>query len=187
MKLSITKKQNIMKTIVLGLIFIGFTTLMQSQNEIASVNVNLNENVKPIKNVAINSDYYNAFDKKISSQHVRKFQNLVANYDIKQTKIYSPSQITNYTVVFKEGKNQINAEYNHQGNIVQCNEIFRDIKLPYAISSDVAKNYPGWKFCTITCEVLYDLESDQQVIYTVAIQNGNKKKSLELNAADYSL
>ena len=187
MKQSITKKQNTMKTIVLGLTFLGFTILMHSQNDIASVDVNLNEYIKPIKDVAMNSNYYNAFDTKISSERVRNFQSLVANYDIKQAKVYSPSQITNYTVVFKEGENQIKAEYDQQGNIIQCTELFKDIKLPYAISSDIAKNYPGWKFCSITCEVSYDQESDEQVIYKVAIENGNKKKTLKLNAAIFNL
>lgn len=176
-----------MKTIVLGLTFLGFTILMQAQNEIASVDVNLNEYVKPIKNAPLNSNYYKAFDKKIASQRVRKFQNLVANYDIKTNMIYSNSDASNYTFVFREGKNEIRAEYNQQGKIVKCTELFKDIKLPYAISSDIAKTYPGWKFCDVSCEVLYNADNDQQVTYKVAIENGSKRKTLKLNAEIYNL
>lgn len=176
-----------MKTIVLGLTFLGFTILMQAQNEIAAVDVNLNEYLKPTKNVILNSDYYKAFDTKIASERVRKFQNLVANYDIKTNGIYSNSNLSHYTVVFKEGANEITAEYNPQGIIVQCKELFKDIKLPYAISSDIAKTYPGWKFSNVSCEVLYNAENDQQVTYKVAIENGNKRKTLKLNAEMYNL
>ncbi len=181
-----------MKTLVLGLIFLGFTTLMQSQNEIAAldantINVNTNNLKKPLKRATINSSYYFSFDNKIISGRARKFQNIVASYDIKESLIYSSVEKSNYTVVFREGENQIKAEYDQEGKIVQCKELFKGIKLPYTISSDIAKQYPGWKFCEVSCEVLYANENDQQVVYKVAIQNGNKKKTLKLNAQDYKL
>lgn len=176
-----------MKTFVIGLFFLGFTNLMHSQNDIASVDVNLNEYVKPIKNNVINSSYLYSFDNKISSARVKKFQNLVANYDIKATAIYSNDEKSNYTVVFEEGENQIKAVYNQDGKIVQCTELFKGIRLPYTISSDIAKKYPGWEFSEISCHISYSQDKNEQVIYKVAIQNGNQKKTLKLNTADYSL
>ncbi len=175
-----------MKTIVTGLIFLGFTTLMQSQNEIAFVNVNSEAAVKPSKNILINSNYYSSFENKISSERVRKFQKVVANYDLKNASIYS-NERSNYSIVFEEGNNQIKAEYNQEGKIVQCTETFNGIKLPYTIGNDVAKKYPGWEFTDISCHVYYNENTEDEVIYKVAIQNGNKKKTLRLNTADYSL
>lgn len=176
-----------MKTFVLGLTFLGFTILMHSQNEVASTEVNQNDYVKSLKGETTNPIYYyHAFEDQIISERARKFQNLVANYDIKQNSIYSKSEKSKYNVVFAEGENQIEAQFNQEGVILQCKELFKDIKLPYAMSSDIAKTYPGWKFCEVTCEVLYILDSDPVVVYKVTIQNGNKRKTLRLNAAVFN-
>lgn len=174
-----------MKTVVLGLILIGFTNLMHSQNELAYVKVDIQESVKPVKHTAINSSYYTAFNNKVSSQRVRKFQNLVANYDIKNAAIYASDERSSYTILFEEGGNTIEAEYNQEGKIVQCKEQFKGIKLPYTISSDIAKKYPGWGINEVWCHISYSHDSDQEIIYKVAIQNGTKMKTLKLNTADY--
>ncbi|MGJ8592970.1 MAG: hypothetical protein ACSHXF_10500 [Aquaticitalea sp.] len=174
-----------MKTFVVGLIFLGFTNLMNSQNEIASVDVNLNEYAKPVKNTLVNSNYYYSFDSKISSGRIRNFQNLVANYDIKMSSIYSADSQSNYTIVFEEGLNQIKAEYNQDGKIVQCSEVFKNIKLPLNISSDIAKKYPGWEFKEVVCNITYVSGEHQTVMYKVEIQNDTKRKHLKINAEDY--
>lgn len=175
-----------MKTSLLGLIFLGFTSLMHAQNEIAFVNVNSEPSVKPSRNILINSNYYSSFENKINSERIRKFQKVVANYDLMNAPIYS-NERSQYSIVFEEGKNQIKAEYNQEGKIVQCTETFSGIRLPYTISNDVAKKYPGWEFKDISCHISYSENIKEEVIYKVAIQNGNKKKTLILNTADYSL
>lgn len=174
-----------MKTFVLGLTFLGFTILMQSQNDMASVQVDLNDYVKSSKNEAINSTYFYSFDDKISSERIRNFQNVVANYDIKTSSVYTSDDTSNYKVVFTEGANEIIAQFNHNGKIVECKESFKDIKLPYAISSSIAKSYPGWKFIHKTCDISYSKDNAEEVIYKVTIENGNKRKTLKLNAAVY--
>lgn len=176
-----------MKTIVLGLIFVGFTNLMTSQNELAYVKVTIDEPANTVKNSMINSNYYKSLDSKISSVKIRKFQKLVADYDIKGSDLYSSTEKFKYTVVFEEGENQITADYNQDGKIVHCSELFKNIKLPYSISSDIAKNYPGWEFKEVVCNVTYESDDNQQVIYKVEIQNGNKRKTLKINAEDFNL
>jgi ribosomal protein L14E/L6E/L27E len=101
-----------MKTIVLGLIFLGFTNLMTSQNELAYVKVTIDEPANTVKNSMINSNYYKSLDSKISSVKIRKFQKVVADYDIKGSDVYSSTEKFKYTVVFEEGENQITADYN---------------------------------------------------------------------------
>ncbi len=176
-----------MKTIVLGLIFLGFTSLMHAQNEMAYVNVTIDEPTSPVKNLMINSNYYKSLDGKITSNKIREFQKVVARYDIKSADIYTPAYQSNYTVVFEEGENQIKAEYNKDGKIVNCSEFFKNIRLPYSISSDIAKNYPGWEFTEVLCNITYDSENNLEVIYKVEIKNGDTRKSLKLNTADYNL
>lgn len=176
-----------MKTFVLGLIFLGFTNLLHAQNDLAYVKVDIEEPVMSSNNYLVNSKYYDAFDNKIASGHVREFQKVVAKYDIKRSDIYSSNSKSNYTVVFEEGENKIQAEYDQDGRIVKCTELFKDIRLPYAISSDISKQYPGWAFDAVECNITYDNNNNQQVIYKVEIQKGNKKKSLKVNTSDYKL
>ncbi len=176
-----------MKTIVLGLIFLGFTNLIHSQNDFASITADLNDRYQPKKNKAINQVYASTFEAKISSKRIRKFQNYVANYDVTTADIYVEKRPTNYTITFEEGDNKIDAEYNNKGQIIHCKESFKNVKLPYAMSSDIAKKYPNWAFKNIECRVSYELDLEQQVIYNVVIENGNKKKTLVLNSEDYSL
>lgn len=175
-----------MKTILLGLIFLGFTNLLHAQNELAYVKVNIEAPSMPINKVMINSNYFNSFDKKISSKRARKFQKVVAKYDIKNSDVYTSDEKYNYTVVFEEGENQIEAEYNQAGEIVRCFELFKNIRLPYAISSDIAKQYPGWEFKEVICHITYDNEANRQVLYKVDIQNENSRKTVKINANDYT-
>lgn len=175
-----------MKTILLGLIFLGFTNLMHSQNELAYVKVNIEAPVKIFDNAMINSNYFNSFDKKISSKRVRKFQKVVAKYDIKSSDVYTSDEEYSYTVVFEEGENQIEAEYNQAGEIVKCSEFFKNIRLPYQISADIAKQYPGYEFKEVMCKIAYDNEKNQQVLYTVEIQNDTNRRTIKINADDYN-
>lgn len=174
-------------TLVIGLIFLGFTNLMYSQNDLAFVKVNTDAPSKAVSNSMINSNYYNSSDSKISSVRIRKFQKVVALYNVKDSDVYSSNEKSRYSVVFEEGDNQIKAEYDQDGKIIHCTELFKNIKLPYTISSDIAKNHAGWEFKEVVCNITYDIDKNQEVIYKVEIQKGNEKKTLKINAEDYNL
>ena len=169
-----------MKTQLLGLFCLGLTNLMIAQNDLAVLNTSQN-NYITTKSVSKNVDYKIAVDSKDMSKYILKFQNLVANYNIKSESLYNEKRAGTYTVTFREGKSEIIAEYNNEGKIITCNESYSDIKLPYAISSKIVKENPEWKMKTVTCEINYS-KDQTEIAYQVLLKKGNKSKRLKIKA-----
>ncbi|RIA09696.1 hypothetical protein OE09_1542 [Flavobacteriaceae bacterium MAR_2010_72] len=171
-----------MKIFVLSLIFSGLTTLMFAQNNIAVLtptNKSLSKKTKSINNV----DYLNAVSAdNVHALKVQKLQKVVANYDVKIDKVYNPKINTTYTVEFKEGKNHITAIYNQEGYLISCQENYNAVRLPTDISIKLAKDYPGWEFYNVKCNINYQQNEASKIAYQVVLKNGNKLKTVNIKA-----
>lgn len=168
-----------MKTYVLGLLFLGFTSLSVAQHELAFVTSSAeNTYSKSVSN--LNAEYLNAVAHPDISKKVEKLQNIVADYDIKASDVYSSNYKNNYTVNFSEGDNKITAIYNNKGNLLSCEEKYQGIKLPYNISSKLIKEYPNWSIKDVQCTIIYIKNKEKSIVYKVAINHGNLTKQLSI-------
>ena len=170
-----------MKTKVIGLIFLGLTSLLYSQNEITSVIENTYVKSKSNK-IVKNLDYLASFDSENSSESINLFHKKVANFDIKSLSNYAPNEPSNYTVVFKEGNNEITAVYNQAGTIISSIEKFEGNKLPLSISSKVSKSHPGWEVNKVKCFFTYSGNRNSETIYKIVLKKDNKKQTIKIEA-----
>lgn len=173
-------KLKIMKTLVLGLLFLGLTNLTFSQNEIASTDVNSEIKFKTPKTDPINLSYINSFASEDISKRILSFQKVSADYDIKTDPVYTPNKPSTYTVIFKESNNKIENLYSHSGEILSSNQTYSEIRLPQAISYKIAKEYSGWTVNDIACTIKYTKGETLNIVYKVKLKNGNHTKTLKI-------
>ena len=172
-----------MKTAILSLFLLGFTSLSFTQNELAMVK-HTNKSLKKNKIEKTSMDYTTVINASFVSERIQKLHRLVNNYNIKTNPIYTPETPSTYSVNFTEGRNKITAEYDHNGKVVKSYEVFNQVRLPYAISQDLAKSYPGWEFSKVQCQINY-VNNTSEVLYKVVLKLDRQKKTVTLNAADY--
>ncbi len=174
-----------MKTIVLGLLLMGLTGLTSAQNEIAYVDVN-DASFKEIATIPdSNLDYLQSVKLNAVPDRVRAFQNVVAGYDIKKAAVYTPTDAATYDVVFREGKNTIKAVYDANGTIIQCDENFESVRVPYFLSKQLLKDYPGWGYEKVWLTISYTRTDAPVIQYKVVLKNGNKEKTISIDATDF--
>lgn len=173
-----------MKTLVLGIIFLGFTNLMCAQNDVAvlDMNTNITYSNDNYNAPALNHEYLNSISEISISKKVSKLQDVVANYDIKTNKVYRSKSNTTYTVKFTEGENLLNAIYDKDGKLLSSQEHYQSIRLPYELSSNLIKENPGWSISQVFCNIQYTKNVNAQVEYKVVLDNGKKKRTVKINA-----
>lgn len=176
-----------MKTTLFALLIIGASNFVYAQNEIAFLNVDIEKTMTtPSKEkLLLNESYFHSFKENLVPQRVKEFQKVVAAFDIKQADVYSKNWKSTYTVVFAEGNNVIKVEYDQNGNIIKSNERYEAISLPYVLSKQIIKNYPGWGFDQVECSIDYSYEQLPEITYKVVIKNGDKKKTISIDASDF--
>jgi len=178
-KCIILKIQETMKTL-LGLLFLGLTSLTFSQNEIAYA-VNSEIEFEASKTDHINSSFINSFEFADISKRILSFQKVSADYDIKTDPVYTPNQPTTYTVIFKEADNKIENLVSQRGEILSSNQTFTAIRLPYIISSKITKEHPGWLIYDVACTISYTKgNADNMIVYKVKLKNGSHNKTLKI-------
>jgi hypothetical protein len=172
-----------MKTNLFGLFFLGLTSLSFAQNDLAVLNTNdMNfTNEKSKKILSKNLDYKTTFYNQDIAKHILKFQNIVATYNVKNAAIYDENSSGTYIVIFEEGENKITANYDKDGKIIACNEVYNDIKLPFKYGSEIVKEYPGWEIKAVTCYIKY-YQDKNEISYQVKLKKGNKTKRLQVRA-----
>ncbi|OUR91905.1 hypothetical protein A9Q87_08880 [Flavobacteriales bacterium 34_180_T64] len=163
-----------MKTSILGLLFLGLTSLTFSQNEMAFNDKSTNIHEETLKTGSSTIEL-NQISKRITA-----FQNVVSKYDITSKPIYRSNKSATYTVVFKEAKNKITNVYNHDGEVISGEQKFEDIKLPYIISVAILKEYPGWSINAVHCSISYEKDRGTLVSYKIKIKNGTKSKTIKV-------
>jgi metallophosphoesterase superfamily enzyme len=164
-----------MKNLVLGFLFICLTNFLFAQNEIAYTDVHL-ENSSSLNEFRNNSKSIKFAKENDLSERIIKFQKLVANYDISQNAIYDPKDPSRYTVEFTEDQNKIIVQYNHDGTIIECSEKYKNIRLPYSISSQLSKSNPGWAINNNILTIKYSTDKDIKSQYRIVLEKNEKRK-----------
>jgi len=168
-----------MKKCILGLCLLGFTNLIFAQGGFALTLGNGNK-ITTIKNTSLNRQYLEHMSTKSTAFRVNKMQKLAAKYDIKAQPIYSSNKSITYTVVFQDKENYIKAVYNYRGIIIRCEEYYTDIKMPYSISGQLAKDYPGWAFNNISYSIDYSQNKAIISAYQVVLKKNKNLKSVKI-------
>ena len=171
-----------MKTLVLGIIFIGLTSFSFSQNQLASTMTSSDLTSHSSKKSLLNIDYLNTVNRVDVSKKIQKLQSVVASYKIKEQNIYQSKRNTTYTVDFSEGDNKIEAIYDKNGDLLSSEENYKTIKLPYDLSSKIAKAHPGWAFDKIQCNIKYSKDEQTHISYRVIMKQGRKTKTINIGA-----
>ncbi|MDO7173548.1 hypothetical protein [Mariniflexile sp. AS56] len=172
-----------MKTFLLGLLFLGFTNLTFSQNNMAYVDVSSEIDFIKIRKaapVAINSSYINSFAAVDISKRILSFQNVAAYYNIKSNEVYTEDKPTTYDVVFQEANNRIENVYDQSGEILSSKQSYKAIKLPYSLSSKVAEQHPGWSIKQVACSIAYLQGEPLDIHYKVKLKKGYRTKTLKI-------
>lgn len=170
-----------MKTCILGLFLLGFTSLSSAQNDLAMHTPN-NDDFSSLKltSKVHNQSYLNLRHE--ADQHlalrIQSLQDLAASYDISEEKVFTTNKNVTYSVVFESNENYIKAIYNHEGTILQSDEYYEDIRIPYSIAAEIAKSYPGWSFYKSNCSISYDKDASSSFKYTIELKKGKQTKSV---------
>lgn len=178
-----SKTVPLMKTCLLGLLFLGLTNLSFTQNDIAMETTALPDKDYTPRAVTIqNEDYLNL--ELITAQPlavgIKKLQTMAANFDVTSEPVYSKNQSITYTVNFKSSENYITAIYDANSIIISSKEYYEDVRIPLKISQQLAKDYPGWAFLHSSCKVNYDQSHGASMTYEISIEKENKSKSITL-------
>ncbi len=166
-----------MKKFLLGLCILGLTNLISAQNDLAMATAN--DNDITIKTSKIKNESY-VMNTSNETMHlatrIKKLQKIAATYDISKESIYSNNKSVTYDVVFEANENYIKAVYDHNGEIIKSEEYYEDVRIPYDLTSQLAKDYPGWSFNKSNCKIFYSKEKASKFTYTIVLKKGNKSK-----------
>ena len=168
-----------MKKCIIGLLILGFNGIIYSQNALAITTKNTNT-LTSNKTTGLNEQYLDHMAVKSVAVSVKKLQKLAAKYDIKTQPIYSSNKSITYTVVFRDNENFIKAVYNYKGTIIRCEEYYTGIKMPYSISGQLAKEYPGWAFNKVSYSIDYSQNKPVVSEYQVELKKDKKIKSVTI-------
>lgn len=168
-----------MKTVIFGLLFLGFASLSFSQS---------NQEIEEVKlaDVVIsplNLSYLNAVHDKNTPESVKYLENKVARFDITESPVFD-NQFEAYEVIFKEASSKggkIIATYNSEGKILKSFEKFNDVTLPPSVRNAVYKEYPGWTIHSDTYLVSYYMNSNIKKVYKLKIKKNDEKKTLKID------
>ncbi|WP_411767527.1 hypothetical protein [Winogradskyella sp. A3E31] len=169
-----------MKTYLMICLCIGILHTTTAQNDIAAV-TNLKLTKASSKTMKANANYLNSIDTEAMAERALKLRTLVAAYNLKTSDEYDAKEKSVYTVNFKEGQNKVIATYDNNGNILQCKEVYKDIRLPLSVSQKLIKENPGYHIGNTMCKIDYNTQSATKTInYKVELLNDTDRKVVRL-------
>ena len=172
-----------MKTRLLGLFFLGLTHLISAQNELAMETSQFKDESFTTSAITIQNEQYLNLKYMVAQPlpvRIKTLQKVAADFDIKQASFYSENKGITYTVNFQSNVNYITAIYDTQGIIISSEEHYENVRIPYHLSVELAKDYPGWSFQAIACSLSYDQKSGTVITYAIDLRKENKSKSISL-------
>lgn len=168
-----------MKNLLIGIFFLGLTTLTYSQSLETTSEIKL----EAVTLTPLNLSYINAVKDKDTPIRVVNLENKVARYDITEQPIYGKN-FEAYEVVFEETngrKGRIIATYDNNGKVLTTMERFQNVSLPPSVRNAVSKAYPDWIVQNDMYLVSYYSGDKISKMYRVRIKNKNQKKVLKID------
>ncbi len=156
---------------MLGLLVFGFTTQFMFSQIIELPDVYLDVNYK----------YLNAIDSEDVAISVKKIEEEVAFYNLKESDFYSDEYDT-YQVSFFIPEGKIVAAYNADGEILRTFEKFKNIKLPIGVHEAILERFPNWTIVKDAYKVnYYGRSGNATKQYKVQLKNKDKKMTVKID------
>ncbi|REE25937.1 hypothetical protein DFQ09_102529 [Winogradskyella pacifica] len=172
-----------MKTCLLGLIFLGLANLSSAQNDLAMETSQFNDKDYTPRSISVLNEQYLNLELTAAQPlavSIKKLQKVAADFDVSKDPVYSKNKSMTYTVNFQSNDNSITAIYDTKGVILSSEEYYEDVRIPLTISSQLAKDYPGWAFLNSSCTVNYEHTNGAEITYVITLKKENKSKSISL-------
>ncbi|HEX9825597.1 MAG TPA: hypothetical protein VGA80_03290 [Flavobacteriaceae bacterium] len=175
-----------MKHFFATLILLGLVNHVLGQNSIAMETSKTNQKAtldftKTKIDGVRHSDFLLAFNVTELPKIIHKMHMEVAQFNLKDLKLYTPGEKASYKVLFNEGKCKIEASYNDEGELTQSEESYENVRIPYSVSSKLAKDYPGWAFNNTLCKITYNQSGLPKITYHITMDKDGKKKTVKVN------
>ncbi len=156
-----------MRAILIGLLFIGLTNLSFAQNETGKL-------LAEVEIYARNYNYLKSVNSKDVLPPISLLERKVANFDVKNLKVYRDDYDT-YKVLFFISKGNIVAHYDNNSNIIRTYEKFKDIKLPISVLRSIAKKFPNWSISDDLYLVNYHHNKGVKKRYKITLMNSGER------------
>lgn len=186
-----------MKNFLIGMFFLGFTSLIHSQiafnhdpdvlflqNATRINDATMEVATMPEKTVvkAINATYLNTVSVSESAKRVKSLEDIVSRYDIRQQPVFQ-DKLELYEINFRQGKygDKITAVFNKDGKLIKSYERFKNIAPANNILKAISAKYPGATIKTNTYKVLYEVNGKILKTYKVKIAHNGIEKVLKMN------
>ncbi|TMU54682.1 hypothetical protein [Flagellimonas algicola] len=164
-----------MKNVLMGLLFIGMTSMGYSQYDPMNGNI---EN-DSFDFLFANLDYLDGVQGKTTPDQVRFLEGIVADWDVsKVSQFDGRSEL--FRVVFKSNKGQINVAFDGEGKIKLATEKFKNVKMPAHIQQMIKEKYPQWKPIENLYLVTYRNGRKTTKTLKVKLEKGNNTKHLKV-------
>lgn len=129
----------------------------------------------PIKNIK----YIDEVVSNVESLKISKMQNIAADYNIKDSNVYSNNKFLTYDVSFKETNANIKARFNSDGEILNSIEIYTNMRLPLSLAKKVITENKNWAIVNNTQIINYDHKNGSRNEYLITLKKGSESKQLK--------
>lgn len=168
-----------MKTLVTGLIFLGFTSLCYSQSN-GEQKVK-EEALATVTVTPLNTTYLSKVQDANTPDRVKNLEDKAARYDITELSIFN-GKFESYEVVFEQTESRIIATYDGDGKIINSLERFENVSLPPNVRNTVYSQYPGWTIHKDVYLVSYFEDREARKHYKIQVRKDGARKNLKLDA-----
>lgn len=169
-----------MKNLIIAFFIVGTANFTIAQQNLAMIATS-DHNVHTTRSSKIQNERYLNSRNDVAptlALSIRRLQDVAADYNITENRIYSTNENITYTVVFESDANYIKAIYNHDGTILESEEYYEDVRIPYSLGSEIAKAYPGWSFNNSDCTINYAKNEATRFTYSFVLKKGDKSKRI---------
>lgn len=170
-----------MKPIVLPLLLFCFFSTCYTQNDIvytSSKTAILNNS--PSKSKKHNSEYLKASSLRQLSSRITNLQQMIAEYPVQQHEVFNSEDPSTYRLKFEQDQHKLVVHYNQKGEIISSKELYKNIRLPYDICTEITQAYPGWGIIDNSLKIKYNKGNLKSYEYKVLITNNTERKTLTL-------
>ncbi|MFD1095920.1 hypothetical protein [Salegentibacter chungangensis] len=164
-----------MKTLVLGILLLGLSSLGYAQRlDVERVML------EDVKVSTLNSDYLHAIQDDKTPLNLIGVQRLIASYDINDASFYDPEN-DRYEVYFKTENGNSTVYYDGKGKILKSHEYYKDVKVPIEIWKQIYKDNEGWSMIKNKYSSTYSDSELRNRKYKVFLSDGVETKKVVLN------